>query len=224
MLRRVINSLKDFLFPIFCACGEEGVWLCQKCKRRINVRPFIFYPAISELYLGALVFFSYVGNPNLSRLIVFWKYNFAEEIKGEWEWLLRQNLTFLLEYLKKFDSQKVVYLVPVPLHPRRERERGFNQARILTNLLAGILQERGVRVEVCEKLKRIRYTSQQARLTPTERAKNLPRAFSWEGDWVPEQVVLIDDVFTTGTTARECARVLSNIGTKKIGVVVLAHG
>jgi len=224
MLRRAINSLKDFLFPIFCACGAEGVWLCQQCKRRINIRPFIFYPAVSELYLGVLVFFSYVGNPNLSRLIVFWKYNFAEEIKSEWEWLLCQNISFLLEYWKKFDAQKVVYLVPVPLHPRRERERGFNQARVLAGLLVGILQECGMKVEVCEKLRRVRYTSQQARLTPAERAKNLPGAFAWDGEWVPEQVVLVDDVFTTGTTTRECARVLSSVGVKKIGVVVLAHG
>lgn len=224
MLRRVINSLKDFLFPIFCACGAEGVWLCQQCKRRINIRPFIFYPAVSELYLGVLVFFSYVGNPNLSRLIVFWKYNFAEEIKSEWEWLLRQQVPFLSEYWKKFDAQKVVYLVPVPLHSRRERERGFNQARVLANLLADVLQERGTKVEVCEKLRRVRYTSQQARLTPTEREKNLPGAFAWDGGWVPEQVVLVDDVFTTGATTRECARVLSFVGSKKIGVVVLAHG
>lgn len=226
MLRGVIKTVKDFLFPIFCvSCGCEGIWFCKQCKRRTQVRPFVFYSTTKELPFGIWAFFPYVPSAVWGKLIGFWKYNFVGEISSEWDWVIGQERLFLARYLNNFDRSQPVYLVPVPLHSRRLRERGFNQAEILANILEKHLVDWGFNVQVLDCLRRMRYTSQQAKLDPVERQKNLQGAFVWEQKKnIPEQVILIDDVFTTGFTACECVRVLQTKGVKKIGMIVLAHG
>lgn len=226
MLRRALQIIKDFLFPIFCVgCGVEGVWFCKQCKRRTQVRPFVFYPAFKEINLGVLAFFPYVPSSIWGNLIGFWKYHFAQEISKEWQHIFNNERIYLSRYLNSFDKSQPIYLVPVPLHHRRERERGFNQAKVLSDILFSCMSDHGFNVQILDCLKRIRYTSQQAKLDPVARGKNLSGAFIFEQkNIIPGQVILIDDVFTTGFTARECAYVLRFSGVKKIGMIVLAHG
>lgn len=113
--------------------------------------------------------------------------------------------------------------VPVPLHPRRQREREFNQAEELCRELT---KRRGL--PFINALRRIRYTSTQTRYRRTERLANLRGAFAVRTSTIPkwrdQTVVLIDDVFTTGSTAHECARVLRSAGAKKVVVITLARG
>ncbi len=117
-------------------------------------------------------------------------------------------------------------VVPVPLHPRRQRERGYNQAAEVAALLA-----RSLGLGYCEALARTRYTSAQARLVRDERLANLSEAFALDPspevrtriDGAP--VVLFDDVFTTGATADACARVLRDHGgAEKVVVATVARG
>jgi ComF family protein len=100
-------------------------------------------------------------------------------------------------------------VVPVPLHPTRRRERGFNQADLLAELLSTRISIRCKRV-----LKRIRYTTTQTALDRAERIENLHNAFRLRknADVRGLDVLLIDDVLTTGSTLSECARVLKRAG------------
>jgi ComF family protein len=109
-------------------------------------------------------------------------------------------------------------LVPVPLHPRRLRHRGFNQAL----LLAGAFPEAEVGRET---LARVRYTPPQVGLNPKQRRDNVHKAFAVPR---PEEVqgknvLLIDDLYTTGATVRECARVLRRAGAKRVEVLTVAR-
>ena len=107
-------------------------------------------------------------------------------------------------------------IVPVPLHPRRERERGFNQSALLARESAARLGASATP----EALIRLRQTRQQARLTPEERRSNVAAAFRANANLVTERpVILIDDVFTTGSTIAACAVALHNAGSA--GVVAL---
>ena len=113
-------------------------------------------------------------------------------------------------------------LVPVPLHSRRLRERRFNQSAELARTLSKLsgLPCRDV-------LRRTRYTTAQAALSRKERLKNLAGAFSFKsGSALPAHgnILLIDDVFTTGSTAHECATVLKKAGAKRIIVLTVARG
>jgi len=112
-------------------------------------------------------------------------------------------------------------MVPVPLHPRRFRSRGFNQARELARHLSRLT---GVPVWCC--LQRVRYTTVQASLNRTERLKNCQKAFCLNGDFEISgaRILLIDDVLTTGATVNECARVLKAAGARECRVLTVARG
>lgn len=112
-------------------------------------------------------------------------------------------------------------LVPVPLHRTRLRERGFNQALLLAHSLG-----KAFNIDVCfDNLKRMRPTKPQVELAGDERIKNVAGAF---GLARPEAVkdkavLLIDDVFTTGATMNECARVLKRAGCIRVAALAIAR-
>ncbi len=96
-------------------------------------------------------------------------------------------------------------IMPVPLHPARQRERGFNQASLLAELLSAETS-----IPVKPLLERTRYTTTQTALDRTERMENLHNAFRLRknADVRGLRVLLVDDVLTTGSTLNECARIL----------------
>jgi ComF family protein len=115
-------------------------------------------------------------------------------------------------------------LVPVPLHPRKQRERGYNQGYELANALAGRL---GGGTKVSELLRRVVDTQTQTNLDREERRANLKNAFALTpgADFNPDlRYVLIDDVFTTGSTLNACAAVLRGAGCLKVDVCTFGHG
>jgi ComF family protein len=112
-------------------------------------------------------------------------------------------------------------ILPVPLHPRRERERGFNQARLLAGRV-GRAWGRPVRADV---LARSRATTSQTDLDGVARRANVRGAFRVRR---PEliagrHVVLVDDILTTGATVSECARTLRAAGAATVGVLAVAR-
>ncbi len=118
-------------------------------------------------------------------------------------------------------------LVPVPLHPRRRRERGYNQAEECCRLLG-----RRAGLPVWPVLHRARYTGTQTLLSREERAKNLSGAFALAGGWTTRRwrrqmegadLLLVDDVFTSGATVDACARVLLAGGAASVRVLTVAR-
>jgi ComF family protein len=111
-------------------------------------------------------------------------------------------------------------LVPVPLHPTRQRERGFNQASLLAELLSARIS-----IPCKPVLKRIRYTTTQTALDRAERMENLHNAFRLRknADVRGLRVLLIDDVLTTGSTLSECARVLKRAGAMSVHAATAAR-
>lgn len=113
------------------------------------------------------------------------------------------------------------FLVPVPLHPARRRERGFNQSRLLARDLARI---RGIpALERC--LVKTRNVPPQAGLHAADRETNVRNAYAVRRRRMVEgrTLVLVDDVTTTGATLRECARILLDAGAKEVRAVTLAQ-
>ncbi len=112
-------------------------------------------------------------------------------------------------------------LVPVPLHPSRRRERGFNQARLLARDLGA---RRGVNV-LTGALVKTRNRPAQAGLRAADRERNVRSAYGVKHtDKVRNRtLILVDDVTTTGATIRECARVLKNAGAREVRAITLAQ-
>lgn len=113
-------------------------------------------------------------------------------------------------------------VVAVPLHPRRERWRGFNQAAELAH---GVSTYYGWQYQA-EVINRVRYTTPQMKLKGKDRRQNLSGAFTLgkRGKLIRgKQVLLVDDVWTTGATLRECGKVLKRAGAKEVWGLTLAR-
>jgi ComF family protein len=115
-------------------------------------------------------------------------------------------------------------LVPVPLHPTKQRERGYNQSEKIADMLSTATQGRS---KVENLLIRRAYTQTQTRLNREQRHQNVKNAFALAPDTVvipDHQYIIVDDVFTTGSTLNACARVLHDAGANRLKVVTLGHG
>ena len=111
--------------------------------------------------------------------------------------------------------------VPVPLHPDRLRERGFNQSELLFREPLAALE-----IPLQSALVRCRATTPQFGLTAAERSRNLQGAFALAdgGEIAGKKVIIVDDIMTTGTTLLECARVLKSAGAVSVMGIVAASG
>ncbi|MDD2758626.1 MAG: ComF family protein [Patescibacteria group bacterium] len=231
----IAKFLKDILFPVFCAeCGREGEWWCEECLAEKKFSIFGFCPVCGKQSRGetcpgcreassldgVFSFLIYTENDPVGKLIKDFKYSFALDIKTVWGKIIPRAVGET-----KFCGENPWLLVPVPLHPRRERERGYNQARVIAEIIFSVLQKKyptGQFIAGSRGLSRVRPTAQQARLSREERMKNVYGAFAWAGE-PPERAILVDDVFTSGATMQECARVLKMAGTKKVLGLTLAR-
>ncbi|MBF8250647.1 MAG: amidophosphoribosyltransferase-like protein [Deltaproteobacteria bacterium] len=110
-------------------------------------------------------------------------------------------------------------IIPVPLHIKRLRERGFNQSLLLANAI-GKRQRIPVDPYI---LKRIRWTVPQVNLTGRERKVNVRGAFEVCGDVREKRILIVDDVYTTGATVSECSKVLKESGAKEVCVLTLSR-
>jgi ComF family protein len=151
-----------------------------------------------------------------ARLIHLFKYHAAL-------WL-RPELVDWLDACRRVHYPDVAFdaVCPVPLHPARARERGYNQAEILAAALAGRLRRplwRSV-------LRRVRHTDTQTHLTARQRLSNVADAFqvNQPGRVRNGSVLLVDDVMTTGATTSACARALKESGCRSVHVLTLARG
>jgi ComF family protein len=107
-------------------------------------------------------------------------------------------------------------LVPVPLHVDRRKARGYNQSELLAHELSKLTGWR-----VVTGLERVRETRSQVGLSAQARRQNMQGAFAWRGDVVPQRVLLIDDVCTSGATLSECAVALRDAGVGEVYAATL---
>lgn len=113
------------------------------------------------------------------------------------------------------------YLIPVPLHPARKRERGYNQAELLAKKIG---YYRNIFM-IKNALRRVRYTKQQAFFNREERFQNVKNAFIFKSKVAIDNKIigLVDDVLTTGSTLNECARILKIAGAKQVVGITLVR-
>ena len=236
--RRFISALGTLCFPPYCAAcrvaTDPDVHLCANCAESAHRIEAPFCQCCSQPFDGAItqhftcancagreVHFECAAAAYLSRGVVR---DFIHAFKYERQFHLRLPLAEWLAHTlddPRISSRPFDALVPVPLHHIRFREREFNQAAELATLLS---QRCGV--PVLHALKRTRYTSTQTKLDRAERMENLRGAFRVRHNArVKERhLVLVDDVFTTGSTVEECSRVLLRAGAASVRVITVARG
>ena len=111
-------------------------------------------------------------------------------------------------------------IIPVPLHKKRSRWRGFNQAARITDVVS-----KNFNLKISHNLKRVKHKKPQAKLNEAQRKTNLADCFFWIGPSLEnKRIILVDDVTTTGSTLNECAKTLKQAGAKEIWGLVVAKG
>ena len=209
------RSIEAIQSPFCILCGRpfdsaEGVdHTCGKCQQE----PFDFSKARSAGVYGHA----------LKELICQYKYMHRDELAAPLSSLLWQTLRL------NWDPEQIDCIIPVPLHSRRLRERGFNQAELLIRLWPGLACEQGTPLDKSKlsfrTLARCRYTPPQTGLDRNLRAANLRHAFKVTNSAAVQgrRVLLVDDVLTSGATANACARALKRAKAASVDVLTLAR-
>lgn len=214
--KKILAISRDLLFPVFCiSCSAEGEWLCQPCLEKLQseIKPQVF----GHPYLNKVIALADYKNEIVARLIHLLKYEHVEEIGGISDKLIG---VFIKNNSTVFNGGRFSAIIPIPLHKKRYLERGFNQAEILTESWSRHL---GVPI-LKNVLVRSRQTKTQVGLSGFERRSNLQGAFALRQPFAGlERVILVDDVFTTGSTMEEAARVLRASGTREVWGAVVAR-
>ncbi|MGE5297792.1 MAG: ComF family protein [Acidobacteriaceae bacterium] len=223
------RNVLDLVFPVFClGCGKEGVFLCDSCYRRLPrlealtcvvcEKPSPFgktHPdCVSRNRIDGLVSASPYAHPVVKKMVEVLKYKYVADLS-------QPMANLILEQVQNFslsDHFKEFILVPVPLNKWRMRERGFNQSE----LIAKVLSERLEIPLNNELVIRKRSTKPQADLNKEKRKTNIHGAFEVIGS-VPEKILLLDDVATTGSTLNEIARVLKQKNAREIWALTFAR-
>ncbi|MCB1228987.1 MAG: ComF family protein [Verrucomicrobiae bacterium] len=249
--RSLIEGTLGLVYPRNCVGCDEVLgadgrrWLCLSCEAKLHRIEPPYCSICGQTYEGAmpdnvrcgncsdldLAFDFAVGayrNEGLARELVHrFKYEREHHLCAPLGRLLADALKE--DRLARSDDEWLV--VPVPLHPKRLRERQFNQAAELSRILRRTAAESGVLLTLVDVLRRTRYTRRQASLDRAWRLTNLRGAFALSrrrktrARLEDSSILLVDDVLTTGATANECARVLRQEGgAAKIVVITAVRG
>ena len=201
------KSIRTSYHSYCLCCGRffealEEPHLCQDCLQK---RPPFSHHRSCGKYKG-----------KLKDIILLYKYRHFQVLGKDLAHLVYRALCGEEEIWWKVDL-----VLPVPLHPKRKKERGFNQAQIIAKELARI-----TRIEVGDQLLlKIKNVPPQTSRTVEEREENVSGAFAVaEKDKIKGKVVLlVDDVYTTGSTIRGCSSVLRNAGVKEVKALTVAQ-
>jgi ComF family protein len=230
-----VQSAKDFLldtlFPKQCiTCSQKDTWLCSDCKKQITfyspeicIRCYresqgegVLCSTCASFYgIADIIPVTDYNDRVVSSSIKYLKYYFIKDLAKDLAQIVGSYIKHYSDHsslLSKNLSSSQTVFIPVPLHSRKIKRRGFNQANEISKELS--LQ---FNIPVKADLHRIKNKKPQTKLSGSEREKNLKNCFIWKGDDLSlYNIIIIDDVVTTGATMIECASTLKAGGAKNI--------
>jgi len=187
----------DILFPKKClGCGKEGKYICKNCE--------LFMLDLSEAW----------------PLTSFWEYNgIVKKAIHQIKYGGTYDMVREIVNKKEFEIDKNTVITFVPMYIKKEKERGFNQAEIIAKEIS-----RKTGLPVVKLLEKTKETPDQASLNKEQRLVNLQNTFAiCDRLSLSQNVLLVDDVYTTGATMEECRKVLYKAGFRNINYFTLAR-
>jgi len=239
MLKRILAGLSDIIFPPRCLTCDtvlerhEELPFCPACFAKIHFIDSSLCPCCGIPFSGAdggshLCGDCIAAKPSFTSARAVGRYQDTlleaiHRFKYNGKISIGETLgRMMAEYpYTEFNISDYSLIMPVPLHPKRLRERGFNQSVILAREIS-----RSFRITLdFMTLRRHTYTEPQVSLGKNDRAVNVRGAFSvHDPDRVAgRKIIIVDDVYTSGSTVKECARVLMKNKAAKVAVLTLAR-
>lgn len=231
-LNNTIDTLLELVYPERCIVCREVIefrsnkWLCPECKDK-------FEPISGKtckicgvpLHANDICMTCRERKNYFKR--AFCVYEYENEVRTAIHHIkfhdCPQNLKYFAdaaaEFLRENGFEGADYIVYVPMYPSDKRKRGYNQSEIF----AKELEKRGM-AKTINALKKVRKTQHQHDLTGEQRVKNLKKAFEViDREKIKgRKLLLVDDIFTTGTTANECSKALMKAGAESVEVLCIA--
>lgn len=208
-------NLLEFIYPNVCGfcnkiCKEE---ICNKCRMKIKKYQINIVIKPPNRYFNELIsIFKYEGI--IREKILQYKFNDKAYMRNTFAKIILKNKK-LCGLLKKYDI-----IIPVPIHKSRKAQRGYNQTQLIASKIAEYMD-----IEFCNNvLVKNKNTIAQSKLNRKKRIENIKGAFDIlnlekvQG----KNVLLFDDIYTTGSTANECSRILKTAGAKTVGILTIA--
>lgn len=189
-------------FPSSLTFQDISSILCPECRTEHSYFEKVFTPTLYEgIMKEAIHLFKYNKKMGILRLV-------------------REILNSYFDHAD-FPSFRLDLVIPIPLHRKKMRERGFNQAELIANTVARRFQIRLIKGN----LQRVKATASQTALSKKARRKNVKESFKVKNkhQFYAKRILLVDDVYTTGATIKEAAKVLKKAGAKKIYALTLAR-
>jgi len=226
-ISEILNDFFHLFIPIKCVnCGislhDHENYVCKECLFKIPRTDFHKFPenSVSQVFWGrvrlenAFSFYYFTKGSILQNLIHEVKYRHAKELAYE------LGKEFGNELKGSNFHKQIDYIVPVPLHPKKEKKRGYNQSDWIARGIADVLE-----VKVSNQiLERTVHTSTQTKKNRIQRWENVKDAFEVKNSALIENkhLVLIDDVITTGATLEACANQILKVNNTKVSIISLA--
>ncbi len=227
-IRKYQQGFMALVYPRLCfACSntlyEHEQYICSYCKANMpktNYHKTQNNPLESIFYGRASIQFAY-------SFLMFSKLGSVQNILHNIKYKSHQDLAFYIgawyaEYLKHLDQLKNIdYLIPVPLHKKKQIQRGFNQSEAFANGLASVLN-----IEVkTEELQRQQITATQTKKSRFDRWENVENAFCLNNAafFLNKKIILIDDVITTGATIEACYKAFELCQNLQFSVLSMAY-
>lgn len=214
-VRSIIYKVLNGIFPARCfKCGRQGAYICVHCIPRI--------PRTYNDEPGFISVFQY-KDKNIRRLLWALKYRGGSDVARICAQILYEAVCAELWDLALFGGFEKPLVIPIPLSAKRLRERGFNQAELIAREVTRL----GEGFELCTSvLEKHRETKPQATIkNRAERLQNVTGCFriSHPEKIAERNILLIDDIYTTGGTMLEARKVLEQAGARKVIACAVAH-
>ncbi|SEW08759.1 ComF family protein [[Clostridium] fimetarium] len=237
--KKVFYKGVEIIYPSTCPiCTQvldknidEKVYICEKCRKKLsyiesprclqcgkpvdNAETEFCYDCsrVKHIYSQGVGVWAYTDE--IKNSIYQFKYHNKREYGEFYGFELKNRYESII---KNWDAD---VLIPVPLHKSKQRKRGYNQAEIIAKSIGKLLD---IPVD-SQLLKREKKTLAQKELNDKERLKNLENAFKIEEKVVKyDKVIIVDDIYTTGTTIDSCAKILIDAGVVKVYYISLCIG
>lgn len=215
----LLGTVLDFIFPPVCGfCGKLGEgYLCTKCRENITH---------SNIYLNQLDLYQ---DKNIFIDEHFYLFSYAEPIREKILQYKFEDNAYLANTIYEFFMnneklygflEKYDIMMPIPISSSRKRERGYNQSELLARKISKMASI-PIKMQV---LKKVKHNQPQSSLNKQQRRENVKNVYKVQNELKIQnkKILLLDDIYTTGSTSNECARMLKEAGSSVVGILTIA--
>ena len=215
---KFIEKILDLIFPPVCGiCNKKiNTYLCEKCEKEINKITCVGENKYKDKYFSTHMYlFRYEGI--IRSKIISYKFDDKPYLYKTFCEIFVKNKK-VCEFIKNYDI-----IISVPMYKKKKNQRGYNQSELIAKEIAKKIENIEYRNDILLKIKN---TARQSSLNKEQRKENIKNAYlikSSNKEYILNKNILIfDDIYTTGSTANECARTLKEAGTKNIAILTIA--